>query len=848
MRTIVIADGLTKDYLGAEEPFAGSRRNVGRAEIDRLLGRGKAHGRGPLPAFLRAVVESSKAGADLRLILLRGEEPVPEVLDPILKAAQEISAEGGGIPWRRLWEELSGDDATDPMPYDRDGACDRFVVVGCHTERRIFSLALYLRHVLGSAEVAVSPHLVGSATPEAHFAALRHNFPSAGVKVLLDLAEVADFSGLDPAALASLDCHPPRIGPNEARDALTEVQQRILERLCLNWTRVDVRPLAGGFSGSLLMLADGWKGEARTEPLVLKVDEFAQMRRELDGYHQVKDFFGKHVPTFGYPIVEEDSIGVGMELAAMEGSPGTLQGAFEEADSDETLSRFLFRLDKALALLSEKLYRNTRESTWVVPYRNFGLHAENQVKWLVQNSEIILSYLADSLPAEGKVDPRQLGKLLRLVAANPDGIRSETCLVHGDLNYANIIGDEGDNIWFIDWTHTGFAPIELDFAKLESDAKFVMSKAFDAGDLSRLRVLEEYLLEQRIPGRVDSLPEKLKFVKWDLRFRKVLETVRRVRQACFDLKASEDWLIYRAALLRYSTHTLSFDKRRDRGECDPTQLMHALYATEALIFDLVADDFHLKIRAERAEGYPPRQRISIDEAPWVLDCESYDPPYHVDPALLENDRSRSDHGWADPEEIAEVLDLPRVASAKYKDEQGRPRNPRGRTGLAGRGLLGLWGANLSVGAVVIRTSADGGYAQILLGREEDAIDLHVMKGFVLPEESPEAALRRVLSRETGWDPGGTVGELVFEGYTYDPRQTDNAWVESRAFLIVAQDVPPLLEAGGEFDEVKWWPLEAETVNRIPADQARIIRESIPFLEATGVVDAHVGEGLLASTG
>ena len=129
MRTIVIADGLTKDYLGAEEPFAGSRRNVGRAEIERLLGRGKAHGRGPLPAFLRAVVESSKAGADLRLILLRGEEPVPEVLDPILKAAQEISAEGGGIPWRRLWEELSGDDATDPMPYDRDGACDRFVVV-----------------------------------------------------------------------------------------------------------------------------------------------------------------------------------------------------------------------------------------------------------------------------------------------------------------------------------------------------------------------------------------------------------------------------------------------------------------------------------------------------------------------------------------------------------------------------------------------------------------------------------------------------------------------------------------------------------------------------------------------
>ena len=64
-------------------------------------------------------------------------------------------------------------------------------------------------------------------------------------------------------------------------------------------------------------------------PRVLKVDNFAQMRRELDGYYQVKDFLGKHVPTFSYPVTQEDLIGVGMELAAMEGSPQTLQDSFE---------------------------------------------------------------------------------------------------------------------------------------------------------------------------------------------------------------------------------------------------------------------------------------------------------------------------------------------------------------------------------------------------------------------------------------------------------------------------------------------------------------------------------------
>ena len=45
---------------------------------------------------------------------------------------------------------------------------------------------------------------------------------------------------------------------------------------------------------------------------------------------------------------------------------------------------------------------------------------------------------------------------------NEDGIESEICLAHGDLNMANIICDRADNIWFIDWTHTAE---HLDFAE-----------------------------------------------------------------------------------------------------------------------------------------------------------------------------------------------------------------------------------------------------------------------------------------------------------------------------------------------------------------------------------------------
>lgn len=42
----------------------------------------------------------------------------------------------------------------------------------------------------------------------------------------------------------------------------------------------------------------------------------------------------------------------------------------------------------------------------------------------------------------------------------------------------------------------------------------------------------------------------------------------------------------------------------------------------------------------------------------------------------------------------------------YPDEDGFPRNPFGRTGLTGRGLLGRWGPNRAIDAIVTRWKRD----------------------------------------------------------------------------------------------------------------------------------------------
>ena len=864
MHRIIIGDGLTNEILSPQHQYQSSKGNVGQREIALLLGKGKTFGDGPLPAFFRSAAAARAAGESVDLLLLRptsdaskrdeaatgsGPDDFVEPIADLARDAVVIDTEPDLIPWQSLMERVESLAGIDPTSAASQAADVRFLVVGCHTDQRVLAIASFLREVLGFSEVAVSSHLVGSATQEAHLATLRHYLPAIGVRVLLDLEETAEYVKIAADELARFAARPCEIQPAEAVEAMDDHQRRIVELLCLHWTKAHLRPLAGGYSGSLLYIADGWKGDARTEPMVLKIDALQQMRSELDGYYQVKDFFGKNVPTFGYPVTQGEALGVGMDLAAMEGSPETLQDTFEEAEDDESVSHFMLRLDKALSLLSEKLYRNTSETAWVVPYRAFGLHAEAQLDYLRRNTTIISQYLEDEGLSEADVNAEQLAKVIRLVTANEDGVDSELCLVHGDLNFANVICDEGNNVWFIDWTHCGIMPIELDFAKLESDVKFVMTKTFDVEDLPRLRAFEEYLLAHRIPADADGLPETLKFAKWDLRFRKILEAVRRIRTALFALKGGDDWLVYRTALLRYAMHTLSFDKRRQRGECDLPQLVHALYSVQTLTFDLVADDFHLRIRAERPASYPPRQRRSIDEGPWVLDSPNYDPPYHVDPTVLANDSSKVPDGWADPEDVASIRDELASREAKHRDDLGRPLNPRGRTGIEGRGLLGYWGSNLSVAAVVIRKNR-AEELEILLGQGEDETKLEMAKGFVHTGETPGECLQRVLGAETGWAPATVPDEVVFEGYTFDPRQTDHAWVESRVFLLDPGEnsAPESLDPGGEFDEVRWWPLTAETINKVPSGTARFIREAVTALKDSNRMETGAAETLLAKTG
>ena len=852
--TVAIGFGLTERVLGCDVQHECNPDHVGRTESERLMGSGREFGRGPLPTFLSALDSARLGGASLATVLVSDESRDTSKkeyrsrltgISGLDGNASLVTAPRGRIPWPAVLDAIEEVSGTHALAHD--GALLRFLLFGCHTERHVLSMALLIRSILPDAEVAVSPHLVGSAVAEAHLAALRHNLPLAGVHVLHDLADAADFASIDAQPLRRFSCNACLLEPEDLLTKMSDPSKEILEGLCLHWTHATLKPLSGGFSGSLLMVASGKKNGAETEPMVIKVDRYSQMRREIDGYHLVKDFLGKHVPTFGYPVSRADMLGVGMELAAMEGHPVSLQESFEEAESEAELDRYTRRLAKALHLIASRLHRNTRRTEWVSPYRAFHLHTDLQRQWLRENVSAISAYwqrdAGDRLPN----DVRMLESLLRLIATNEDGVEGDICLVHGDLNFKNIICDDADNVWFIDWTHSGWHPVELDFAKLENDAKFVISKQFDLNDVPRLRQLEDYFLSQPIPAPPEQLPEMLRFARWDLRFRKILLSVRRIRETCFSIKQTESWLLYRAALLKYSLHTLSFDKQRNRGECDLPQLAHALHATDTLLNDLVVDDFQLRIRGERPPTYPPRQRVSIDLAPWSAECPEYAPPYHVEPAVLAHDCSVVPNGWAEPEDVTRIRFDERDADA-HRDAMGRPLHPFGRTGIAGRGALGSWGPNLALVAVVTRARDDGA-VDVLLGSRSDSDVLRPPQGWVRRAEDPEAAFRRIVCAETGWCPEGQTA-MLSEAYGYDSRRTDHAWVvmHARHLRVTASCSPASFIAAAMFESVSWYPLEAATINRVPAGLARRMRDAVKALAERGELTSPSADAILAASG
>ena len=147
-------------------------------------------------------------------------------------------------------------------------------------------------------------------------------------------------------------------------------------------------------------------------------------------------------------------------------------------------------------------------------------------------------------------------------------------------------------------------------------------------------------------------------------------------------------------------------------------------------------------------------------------------------------------------------------TGKYAlSEDGLPLNPKGRTGIRGRALLGRWGPNHAADPIVTRWKRDnnGEVAHHAISKKPilqfvainrwDSDEWAIPGGMVDPGENISVTLKREFGEEAMSSLEGDeehrqaveqlineqlrgCGQLVYRGYVDDPRNTDNAWIEA----------------------------------------------------------------------
>uniref|UniRef100_A0A8C3TQ30 ADP-ribose pyrophosphatase, mitochondrial n=1 Tax=Catharus ustulatus TaxID=91951 RepID=A0A8C3TQ30_CATUS len=243
------------------------------------------------------------------------------------------------------------------------------------------------------------------------------------------------------------------------------------------------------------------------------------------------------------------------------------------------------------------------------------------------------------------------------------------------------------------------------------------------------------------------------------------------------------------------------------------------------------NSYHVKFQHSKAltSPYPgshiERSQVPEDKVGWLTEWEDYNPVEYTAKSVL------AGPSWADPQINHEGFspkfnerdgEVERKSlNGLYVVENGRPRNPVGRTGLTGRGLLGRWGPNHAADPVVTRWKRDGSgnkvahpvsgknILQFVAIKRRDCGEWLAFPEFQEEalnslEKSPEekAKLEKQLQKLFSQD-----HFVVYRGYVDDPRNTDNAWMETEAVNYhdetgeTMDNLP--LEAGDDAGVVKW---------------------------------------------
>lgn len=191
-----------------------------------------------------------------------------------------------------------------------------------------------------------------------------------------------------------------------------------------------------------------------------------------------------------------------------------------------------------------------------------------------------------------------------------------------------------------------------------------------------------------------------------------------------------------------------------------------------------------------------RYPVPDEFVPWEVEFPGYNPPLY--------NAERNDRGMYDPKTEMEQKSCKynsidglhdfRSCCGTYIVKDGLPLNPMGRTGLKGVGSLRWFGPNHSLHPVLTRwstSSANGPNRkaskniEVLIVRWRGNELWSLPGGTLDPEQQIPIKFQALLDHTYLSEFLALLdsGTEVFHGYLDDPRNTDNAWIETRAINI-----------------------------------------------------------------
>jgi Ternary complex associated domain 9 len=352
--------------------------------------------------------------------------------------------------------------------------------------------------------------------------------------------------------------------------------ERLAKRVFERCSEVTLQPLIDaeeGFSGASILRVDGVVTDRGTKfrytmlPCVLKVGPPHKIRQELRNFRNHVRLVVENAPQ-----IYEDCYKSQGNLAAI--AYTKIGGRWDDVCSfkQQYLDLDLQKLERLLDHLFREVMgpwaSNTQPSTkpiWAV--------------YALRRAEIErLRRTARPLKAKGWEGRAKLGPfdptayLPALLGSKVSGGPSEVLFstVHGDLNSANILfNKKEDKLYLIDFSHTGPGHHLRDFAKLEVDIKFLLTKSALQGISDAVRQWQFLDLALDSAGEQGqstlwspiSYPAAESFVKKDESINRALQAISRIRRlAAGRMRSREEGeaIAYRVALIHYTLKALSF--------------------------------------------------------------------------------------------------------------------------------------------------------------------------------------------------------------------------------------------------------------------------------------------------